>query len=48
MDVPKDLLELIPNQERSQSSLQVLNELEKLKRDISGCESLNKKKEETE
>ena len=43
-----DLLEIIPNRERSQSLSQIVNELEKLKRNVAGCESLIKQKVETE
>ena len=34
VDVPKDLLELIPNRERSQPSLQTTQELERLQQDV--------------
>ena len=46
--VPKILLELVPNRQRSQPSLKITKEIERLQREISGCESLIKKHQENE
>ena len=44
----QDLLDLIPNRERSHSSRKMEKEIENLKRDIKGCENLIKHQEENE
>ena len=48
VEVPQDLLDLIPNRERSHSSRKTEKEIENLKRDIKGCENLIKHQEENE
>ena len=48
VSVPKELLELVPNRQRSQPSVQTVEELEKLKRDVVGCENIIKQHKEDE